>query len=508
MMGVKERTFTPLSDVSLDDLVPADHFYRHLERTLDLAFVRDLVAPYYAAGGRPSIDPIVFFKLHLILFFEGLRSERQLVRVAADRLSIRWYLGYDLSEPLPDRSSLVKIRERYGLETFRGFFEAIVERCQEAGLVWGQELYADATQVDANASLDSVKPRFAVEAHLQALFSADDQPEADTANTDGAAGVPPAGAPLLPTAASVEVSTANAQRQDWIARAGQPPREVTHGHYQRVADLNVSTTDPDATHMRRKGGGVHLGFHTHTLVDGGKARIILAALVTPAEVMENQPFLDLLWRARFRWRLWPRQVTGDTTYGTAEIIKAIEEAGLRAYVPLPDWDTRTPYFGKGAFRYDAARDVYLCPGDAALPFRYPKHTEHVLIYRADAATCNACALKTRCTASSEGRLVSRDVDEAYLDRVRTYHETAAYEKAMGKRKVWVEPLYAEAKDWHGLRRFRLRGLQKVNGEALLTTSGQNLKRLLSRRGWGRRPWPDGTPGLRCVAPHQPYLVPT
>jgi Transposase DDE domain len=223
--------------------------------------------------------------------------------------------------------------------------------------------------------------------------------------------------------------------------------------------------------------------------------------------MENQPFLDLLWRARFRWRLWPRQVTGDTTYGTAENIKAIEEGGLRAYVPLPDWDTRTPYFGKGAFRYDAARDVYLCPGDAVLPFRYPKRTEHVLIYQADPATCNACALKARCTASSQGRLVSRDVDEAYLDRVRAYHETAAYHKAMGKRKVWVEPLYAEAKDWHGLRRFRLRGLQKVNEEALVTTSGQNLKRLLSRRGWGRRPWPDGTPGLRCVASRRPYSVP-
>jgi len=78
--------------------------------------------------------------------------------------------------------------------------------------------------------------------------------------------------------------------------------------------------------------------------------------------------------------------------------------------------------------------------------------------------------------------------------VRGYHETAAYEKAMRKRSVWVEPLFGEAKDWHGLRRFRLRGLWKVNVEALLIASGQNLKRLLRKRGWGRRPWPNGTPG--------------
>ena len=81
----------------------------------------------------------------------------------------------------------------------------------------------------------------------------------------------------------------------------------------------------------------------------------------------------------------------------------------------------------------------------------------------------------------------------YLDRVRAYHQTAAYEKAMAKRKVCVEPLFGEAKDWHGLSRFRLRGLWKVNAEALLIATGQNLKRLLRKRGWGRRPWPNGAP---------------
>ncbi len=64
----------------------------------------------------------------------------------------------------------------------------------------------------------------------------------------------------------------------------------------------------------------------------------------------------------------------------------------------------------------------------------------------------------------------------------------------------LEPLFAEAKAWHGLRRFRLRGAEKVNGEALLIAVGQNLKRLLSRWGWGRRPWPNGAAGLVVPAP--------
>src|SRR5207248_8050092 len=173
MMGSKDRAFAPLVNVSLEQLVPADHFYRHLHKSLDLSFVRELVAPFYASGGRPSVDPIVFFKLQLVMFFEGIRSERQLVRTAADRLSLRWYLGYDLHEELPDHSSLTRIRKRYGLTVFRRFFEAIVEQCRAAGLIWGKELYFDATQVKANASLDSIAPRFAVEAHLGELFTDD-----------------------------------------------------------------------------------------------------------------------------------------------------------------------------------------------------------------------------------------------------------------------------------------------------------------------------------------------
>ena len=191
MMGSKQRHFAPLINISLEELVPADHFYRHLERTLDLSFVRQFVQETYASKGRPSVDPVVFFKLQLVMFFEGIRSERQLMRHAADRLSIRWFLGYDLGEPLPDHSSLTRIRERYGVDIFRRFFDAIVEQCQQEKLVWGRELYIDSTQVNANADLDSLTPRFAVEAraaiqtHLAALFSDEErQQEPQTAATE------------------------------------------------------------------------------------------------------------------------------------------------------------------------------------------------------------------------------------------------------------------------------------------------------------------------------------
>jgi transposase len=489
MLGTKDRAFGPLCNLSLEALVPPDHSYRHLDAKLDLRFVRELVADRYAPLGRPSIDPVVFFKLQLIMFFEGIRSERELVRMAADRLSVRWYLGYDLHEPLPDHSSLTKIRQRYGLITFRRFFEQIVERCRDAGLIWGKEVYFDATQVDANASLDSSVPRFAVEAHLGELF-------ADA--SEGAAGAAGDPAPVelpapIPEESRDELARANAGRHDWLARDGRPDRTIIREGYRRRTDFEASTTDPDAALMRRKGGGLHFGYHDHYAVDGGRARIILEMLVTPADVMENQPFLDLLWRARCRWRLPLHRVTGDTTYGTIENIVAVEDQGIRALVPLPDFDERTPYYGASKFTYDAERDAYRCPEGHELRRRKAKYTEGVIVYRADAAVCNACPAKPACTASDGGRQVHRSFYAEYLDRVRGYHATAAFTRAMNKRRVWVEPLFGEAKEWHGLGRFRLRGLWKVNAEALLIAAGQNLKRLLRKGGWGRRPWPRGAP---------------
>jgi transposase len=501
MIGTKQRHFAPLIEVSLDELVPADHFYRHLEQTLDLSFVREFVQETYAGGGRPSIDPVVFFKLQLVMFFEGIRSERLLMRHAADRLSVRWYVGYDLHEPLPDHSSLTRIRERYGVEVFRRFFEAIVEQCQQAGLVWGQELYFDGTKVAANASLDSVKPRFVIEAHLMNVFEQDGEaPVQETEQTSSLEATPPepgdqeeTNLPIpLPVALSQEereeLCQHNAERHDWIEEVGAQDRRVSSRGYQRLADLRVSTTDPDATLMLTK-HGADMGYHTHYVVDGGKARIILQVLVTPSEVMDNQPMLDLLWCVRFRWKLWPRHVTGDRKYGTEENLVAIEREQIRAYIPSPDLDHRTEFFSSDRFRYEAERDIYLCPAGKELRFDRPHSTERQLRYRARARDCNHCPLKAQCTTSKQGRSLCRSVDEEYLDRVRAYQPTEPYKKALRKRSVWVEPLFAEGKDWHGMRRFRLRRLWRVNCEALMRAAGQNLKRLLKQRGWGRRPYP-------------------
>jgi hypothetical protein len=176
-------------------------------------------------------------------------------------------------------------------------------------------------------------------------------------------------------------------------------------------------------------------------------------------------------------------------YGTIEIIKALEDAHIHAYIPIAERGQRPGYYGLAQFTYDAVHDQFYCPQGQVLRAAYRLEGSQEVQYRADAATCNACPVKSACTESNRGRHVHRPFLADYLDHVKAYESTLAYQKALNKRKVWVEPLFGEGKQWHGMRRFRLRRLWRVNCEALVIATGQNLKRLLQKRGWGRRPFP-------------------
>ena len=455
MLGHKPRYFKVHSSLTLEALVPEGHFYRELEAKLDLEFVRELVEQRYAGLGRPSIDPVVFFKLQLIMFFEGIRSERQLMESVKVNLAHRWYIGYDLDEAVPHHSALSRIRDRYGLAIFQAFFERIVERCLAAGLVWGQELYFDGTKVRANASFDQRLPRFAWEAqrHLQVLA---------------------AEMPLETPAPELARSLVEKYSGQRLLDSRTQTTQV------RQADTHVCPTDPDATPLYSQPGHSRLGYHLHYVVDGGQARIILAALVTPASIMDNTPMLDLERHTRFRWGLHPRLAVADKKYGTVSNIVGLEQDGIRAYLGLPDYRQRHKVFSHEHFHYDPEQDHYTCPAGEVLPRSSFDRQRQVFMYRTSAKICQTCQLKAQCTSSSYARIVVRSIHQDVLDRVRQYHTTSAYQKAQRKRSVWIEPMFGEAKQWHTLHKFRLRGLLKVNIQALLTAAGQNIKRLLKQ----------------------------
>ena len=450
MMGCKERQLKRHDGVCLEDLVPQDHFYRKLEAAVDLSFVRELVRDKYCWwNGRPSIDPVVFFKLQLIMFFEGFRSERQLVAQVQVNLAFRWYIGYDLDEAIPSASNLSRTRDRYGLGVFMGFFEQIVERCIEAGLVWGDEQHFDASMIAANASYDRQVPRFYWEAigkHVRQLFQ------------------------QTTSIATCLVTKYHAEQ----------PTDPYSG-YTRKRDYWVNPVDPDPTPADYR----KMGYRLHYVVDGGRARIILGCLVTPHATQDNAPMLDLAWWVRFRWRVAFKRAVADARYGTRANVLALYDNGIMPYIPLLTAAAQirraNDKFPLALFDYDPESDHYICPAGQILAYSHTLPSTQRRFYKAQPDVCNHCAMRSQWTTSKHGRMVSHTAAKPKLDHIVAQRDAALYDKLVRKRMVWIEPKFGEVKQWHHGGRCGLRGIEKVNIEALLNAAGQNLKQLLKGR---------------------------
>jgi len=153
-----KKAFTPkiFYTASLDALVPADDFYRQVDRSLDLYFLYKSTKKYYGTEGHASIDPVVFFKICMVGYLHNIQSDRALIRFCSDSLSIRLFLGYDLDETLPYHSTISRTRKLYGEEEFRLLFKEVLRLCVEKGIVCGKRQAVDSVFIKANASLDSL----------------------------------------------------------------------------------------------------------------------------------------------------------------------------------------------------------------------------------------------------------------------------------------------------------------------------------------------------------------
>lgn len=212
-------------------------------------------------------------------------------------------------------------------------------------------------KVQANASMNSLAPRFAVEAHLERLFEDEEVHETE----EGALQSPPSAAlHALLTADDQELRTKNAAKSDWISREGRQDRAFKSGYRKRTSDSRASRTDPDATPMTRSKGTTRLGYQTHYVVDGGKSPSHLGrARHALGGHRESPDARSPLEGSLFRWHLQPQQVTGDARYGTRENVATIEKASIRAYVAIPNFDFRDT----DLFRYDAQGNHYVCPAE-------------------------------------------------------------------------------------------------------------------------------------------------
>ena len=248
------------------------------------------------------------------------------------------------------------------------------------------------------------------------------------------------------------------------------------GGSRRKPAKEVSLTDPQAAWVARPGLDPFFAYDANYLIDN-KAGIIVDAQGTRAnrieEIAVTQTMVDRVGR---RFDLRPQRLAGDTVYGAVRLLKWLVDRKITPHVPVWDRSARPDgSFSRSDFVFDQERNIYICPGGAKLTSTGNVDQGHIVYYRANKNDCSACSLKPRCTTAVM-RKITRDVDEDIRDRVRALTNTEAFRQSSRERKK-VEMRFAHMKRIFKLDRFRLRGLNGVRDEVLLTATAQNLRRL-------------------------------
>ena len=431
-----------LEMVTLEELVPANHLLRKIARHIDFEFIRSATQHLYCAdNGRPALDPVVLFKILFIGYLFGVRSERQLMREIQVNVAYRWFLDMSLTEKVPDASTLSQNRRRRFAETDieQVIFDDIVEQALSQGLIGGEVLHTDSTHLKANAS----KKRFDV-------HQVEQRPVDYLAELNSA----------------VDEDRQAHGKQPLKLREPEP----------LVKETKVSRTDPDSGFMTRDNKPQGFFYLDHRTVDG-KHAIITDTFVTPGNVHDSRPYLSRLDRQCERFALTPLAVALDAGYFTPAVCKGLEDRDIYGVIGYRRPNHKAGYFYKRQFSYDADNDHYTCPNAQSLAYSTTNRLGY-REYKSDPATCRECPLRSQCTQSrNHTKVVVRHVWEDAKERINQHRLTAEGKRIYERRKETVERSFADAKELHGHRYARFRGLQKVMKQCLLAAACQNMKKI-------------------------------
>lgn len=433
---------TALEIVTLDQLVPADHLLRKIDKVIDFSFIHDLTAPLYCAdNGRPPLDPTLMFKALFIGYLFGVRSERQLVREIEVNVAYRWFLGCKLTDKVFDASTLSQNRRRrYQDETIaQAIFDRIVEQAIRAGLVDGTVLYTDSTHLKANAN----KNRFDLSAVAKSRADYWD---------------------ALDAAIGQERAT-----------HGQKPLKQKE-RQPAVKETKVSRTDPEAGYMVREGKPKGFFYLDHRTVDAAHA--IITDTHTTAVVHDSTVYLGRLDRQIERFGFDVAAVGLDAGYATPGIARGLEERQIRGVTgyrnPTPP---RPGMMRKTAFAYEPVLDGYRCPQGQLLAYATTDRTGY-RHYKSDPAICRGCPLLASCTSNAKAvRTITRHVWQDARERNDANRLTAWGKAVYRRRKETVERSFADAKQLHGHRYARFRSRVRVACQCLLAAAAQNIKKI-------------------------------
>jgi len=439
--------------------LPRSRFYEALEKHLDLEWVREATRGLYAEGiGRPSLDPVVFVKLNLVSYFENVVGDSELAFRAADSLTIRRFLGYGLEERTPERTTILKCRQRWPEEMFAAIFRRVLEQLAGEGLVKGEHLGTDTVLIDANAALDSLRHReFGVsyEEFVRALYSQ----EATSAS---------------------EVAAKDAHR----------PRKGSNAEW-------VSATDPEAGVAVHPDGHTALSYRLDATVDLDTGGVVQIG-AEPGNVRDNVDLPQRLEEATANLGelgLSPSCVTADRGHHSQENVIELEAMGIAPIIRARA-QAGPAGFRERDFAYLPEEDVYQCPAGQRLTRRSSLSAEGRVHYRASGETCRQCEHFGVCTKSANGRTIARAAVCEEVERNRERVHSVEGRFLLGQHRQRAEGPWSYAKLYGGLARMGPRGLANAIKKALVQGIGWNVMKLIAHlTGLRPRGWSQAAPAL-------------
>ena len=428
--------------VCIEELVPKDHLLRKIDRVVDFDFIRDKVKDLYCAdNGRPAVDPVVLFKMLFLGYLFGVRSERQLVREIQVNVAYRWFIGYGLSDKIPDASTFSQNRRRRFTESmvYQEIFDEIVLQAMSKKWINGRVLYTDSTHVKASANKNKFK-KAQVEASTRSYLE-----ELESAIT-----------------------------ADRKAHGKKPLKQKEP--VVETREVKQSTTDPDSGYMVREGKPKGFFYLDHRTTCG-QHNLITDTHITAANVHDSIPYLERLDRQRERFNFETEAVGLDAGYMSAPLCKGLEDRKLYGVIGY-----RRPTHIKGrlpkrAYVYEADQDIYRCPGGQQLSYR-TTNRDGYREYRSDPELCRNCPWLGQCTSNAQQvKTVTRHVWEDEREKIDAHRLTREGKALYKRRKETIERSFADAKQLHGHRYIRMRGLLRAQEQCLLSAACQNMKKM-------------------------------
>ena len=432
--------------VIIDTLVPEDHLLRKIKKHIDFSFINDMCREYYCLdNGRPAIEPVIIFKMLLIGYLFGIRSERRLVEEVNVNIAYRWFLDYKLTDKIPDASVIWQNRRRRFKNTDipQRIFDNIVWQAIEKRLVEGKILYSDSTHLKANAN----KGKYTKSYVTQTTKGYMDELNKDIDKDREEHGKKPL------------------TKKDDNDDSPPPTKEIKQ-----------SKTDPESGFMHRDGKPKGFFYLDHRTVDS-KINIITDVFVTPGNVNDVDPYIERLKTQISKFGFETEYVGLDAGYNTNIICRDLSQMEIQAVMGYRRGCQPKGKYGKYKFKYLPEWDVYICPKRCYLTYRTTTRMGY-REYTADESHCCHCSRREECLAEKQKfKVLRRHVWEDCKDRMYEFTKTDLGKELYARRKETIERSFADSKELHGLRYCRMRGLMKVSEQCLLTATAQNIKKI-------------------------------